>query len=205
LDFAESIYPVLRIVKYFSLNSQETPFLYEHLIPPFTIPDSWAWTYLGNIINLISGQDLTPEKYNDNKNGIPYITGASNIENNQVIINRWTTEPKSIAECGDLLITCKGTVGTMVFLQLEKAHVARQIMAIRGNKFVNLEYIEIFLENYIPVLQSQAKSMIPGIPRESILGTIIQLPPLVEQARIAEKIHELNGLIDKLADFIAQN
>ena len=48
---------------------------------PFDIPDSWEWVRLGTVIELQSGQDMTPDKYNDCGKGIPYITGASNIEN----------------------------------------------------------------------------------------------------------------------------
>ncbi len=80
---------------------------------PFEIPENWAWCRLGAIIELISGQDQPPSGYNDHQKGIHYITGASNIENEKIIINRWTESPKSIATNGDLLITCKGTVGTI--------------------------------------------------------------------------------------------
>ena len=54
---------------------------------PFDIPDSWEWVRLGTVIELQSGQDMTPDKYNDCGKGIPYITGASNIENGNVLIN----------------------------------------------------------------------------------------------------------------------
>ena len=57
---------------------------------PFDIPDSWEWVRLGTVIELQSGQDMTPDKYNDCGKGIPYITGASNIENGILLINRWT-------------------------------------------------------------------------------------------------------------------
>ena len=169
---------------------------------PFKIPDNWVWCRLGEIITLISGQDLTANKYNSMQKGIPYITGASNIDNDNVIINRWTDLPRTIAYKGDLLITCKGTIGLMAFLTTAHAHIARQIMAIRGRK-TNLNYIMIFLKTNLTKLQSQAKSMIPGIDRENILTANIPLPPLEEQERIVEKIKSLNNLIDNLFKFTA--
>ena len=75
-------------------------------------------------------------------------------------------------------------------------------MAIRGRK-TNLNYIMIFLKTNLTKLQSQAKSMIPGIDRENILTANIPLPPLEEQERIVEKIKSLNNLIDNLFKFTA--
>ena len=156
---------------------------------PFEIPDSWEWVRLGNIINLLSGQDLTPEKYNDDRKGIPYITGASNFSNENITVNRWTLSPKVIAQQGDLLITCKGTIGEMAFLQYEQAHIARQIMAIRTFKKKYIKYIKFCLDTYITNLNASAKSMIPGISRNDLLKIIMPFPPLAEQERIIKQIN----------------
>ena len=94
---------------------EETPIAEDE--KPFEIPESWVWCSLGNVISLLSGRDLAPQDYNENNNGIPYITGASNFENNSLLINRWTTKPVTISKYGDLLITCKGTIGTMALGQ----------------------------------------------------------------------------------------
>ena len=55
---------------------------------PFEIPKGWEWSKLSNVIELLSGQDFIPEKYNSSNQGIPYITGASNIVNGNLVINR---------------------------------------------------------------------------------------------------------------------
>ena len=133
------------------------------------IPKSWTWVRFENIIELISGQDLSKDSYNANGEGIPYITGASNIDCDKVIINRWTKTPKSIALAGDLLLTCKGTVGHIATLREEKVHIARQIMAIRSSYGVNQSYIQLFLRSYVTQLKSSVNGIIPGIAREDVL------------------------------------
>lgn len=164
----------------------------------FDIPDTWKWVKLGEVITLQSGQDLKRTEYNDSKEGIPYITGASNInDNGEIIINRWTDVPKAYANSGDLLLTCKGTVGKMAFLEYDKVHIARQIMAIK-TYYIDTRYIKYFLETQILNLKNKAKSMIPGIERNNVLNLLLPLPPLKEQYRIVKKIEELLIYCSKL-------
>lgn len=163
---------------------------------PFEIPEGWKWVRLNSVISLLSGSDLTPDKYNSQCKGIPYITGASNIEGNSIIINRWTEYPNNIAHCGDLLLTCKGTVGKTSILAEKEVHIARQIMAITA-VLVDTVFIQRFIECQVDNLKSKAKSMIPGIERENVLKLAFPLPPLAEQKRIVAKIEELLPLIER--------
>ncbi|MUV38775.1 Type I site-specific deoxyribonuclease [Lentibacillus sp. JNUCC-1] len=157
---------------------------------PFEIPDSWELVRLGDIIELISGQDMPSSMYNEKEKGIPYITGASNIKESKVIINRWIESPRSVALEGDLLLTCKGTVGETAILCEKKVHIARQLMAIRPI-LCDVNYLEFFINSYINKLKKKAKSMIPGINRKDVLEIIIPLPPLQEQNRIVNGIEEI--------------
>ena len=166
---------------------------------PFDIPDSWEWVRLGTVIELESGQDLTPDKYNDCGKGIPYITGASNIENGNVLINRWTEYGRAFAYCGDVLLTCKGTVGTMAVLQEPQVHIARQIMAIRPISELYVPYIQLVLETLVEDLKAAAKSMIPGIAREDVLQSLFPVPPVSEQKRIVHKVSELSPCLEQYA------
>ena len=162
---------------------------------PFEIPDSWEWVRLSSVIELQSGQDMTPDKYNSKQLGIPYITGASNIINGLVVINRWTENGKAFAYKGNLLLTCKGTVGSMAILNEPKVHIARQIMAVRSFSGIDILYVKTVLETLIPTLKASAKSMIPGIAREDVLHSLLPLPPTAEQGRIVQQIETLFGFI----------
>ena len=161
---------------------------------PFEIPENWAWSRLSNLVILLSGRDLEPSQYNSVSNGIPYMTGASNFRNGNLIKNRWTETPIVISILGDLLITCKGTIGEMSFNTIGDIHIARQIMALRSS-FVNLKYIQYYLSANIQELQKQANSMIPGISRDTLLNALVPLPPLIEQARIVSKIKQLASIM----------
>lgn len=163
------------------------------------LPDSWVWANLGEVIELLSGRDLTPEQYSDLPAGIPYITGASNFNNGSLSITRWTERPVTIAHRGDLLITCKGTIGDLAVLEEPEAHVARQVMAISCMQ-VRRDYVAAFLEYSVSTLKAQAKSMIPGISRDMLLRSPLPLPPLAEQERIISKLDEVLPLIDQLAE-----
>ena len=163
---------------------------------PFDIPESWEWVRLGSVIELQSGQDMTPDKYNSNGQGIPYITGASNIENGKLLINRWTDYGRAFAYSGDILLTCKGTVGAMIILQESKVHIARQIMAVRPIGEVYVPYIKLVLETLVENLRAAAKSMIPGIAREDVLQSLFPIPPFDEQHRIVHRFLDIEPLLE---------
>lgn len=180
--------------KYWEKNSKIEKDITDEI--PFEMPDSWVWCRLSNLVLLLSGRDLELTQYNSVSNGIPYMTGASNFKNGILIKNRWTDTPIVISVLGDLLITCKGTIGEMAFNTIGDIHIARQIMAIRSS-FVDLNYIQYYLSANLQVLQRQANSMIPGISRGTLLNAIVPLPPLMEQARIVAIIKHLASIMSR--------
>ena len=167
---------------------------------PFEVPNNWRWTVLGDYLELISGQDFPPEKYNNNQAGIPYVIGASNIDNEQLIINRWTEHPSVYSNYNDLLVVCKGAgVGKMAINNIGKVHIARQIQAVRTfTNCINIYYIKAVIKNDIESIISNANGLIPGLKRELLLSLQIPLPPLNEQHRIVAEIERRFALIDQI-------
>ena len=166
---------------------------------PFEIPESWKWVRLGNAISLLSGTDFKPEEYNDHAKGIPYITGASSLSETGVLVNRWTETPRVIAENGDVLLVCKGSgYGKTVICDIDQAHIARQIMAIKKLNSINMQYVMMFLKANLQQIKANGQGVIPGIDRGSVLSMCFPLPPIAEQKRIVARLEELLPLCERL-------
>ena len=155
---------------------------------PFELPEGWAFIRLKIAWELISGRDLSPSEYNDKNDGIPYITGASNFKNGHISLVRWTPVPQVITRRGDLLLTCKGTIGEIAHNNFGEAHIARQIMAIRNIYSLNVDFLALCIEYSMTKIKQAAKGLIPGISREDILNLVIPIPPTKEQENICNKL-----------------
>ena len=163
---------------------------------PFNLPPKWCWCRLKNIIDLLSGRDLTPQNYNDKGGRYPYITGASNFDKSKLIINRWTDAPEVISIPNDVLLTCKGTIGEIAINSVGEIHIARQIMALRPSPSIIKEYLATVLQSMINHIKLEANGLIPGISRDVILELLIPIPPLAEQQRIVQAIAQYNSILE---------
>ena len=154
--------------------------------PIFT--DKWEAGKLDEYILLVSGQDLSPEQYTDKEDVYPYITGASSLNSEGIILNRWIHTPTQIVKRGDILLVCKGSgVGQLTVLSnIDKAHIARQIMGIRANNAESQLFIYHYLSRLMTELKKRSTGIIPGIDRKSILSLHISIPSLQEQQKIAK-------------------
>ena len=170
---------------------------------PFELPEGWSFMRLKSAWELISGRDLSPSEYNDESNGIPYITGASNFENGQISVVRWTPVPQVFTHEGDLLLTCKGTIGEIALNKFGEAHIARQIMAIRNTYNLNVAFLSLCIEWSMEEIKQAAKGLIPGISREDILNLILPVPPVEHQKKIVRCVQtcseKLNAIFQALS------
>ena len=165
---------------------------------PFELPEGWAFIRLNTAWELISGRDLSPSEYNDKNDGIPYITGASNFKNGHISFVRWTPVPQVITRSGDLLLTCKGTIGEIAHNNFGEAHIARQIMAIRNIYSLNVDFLALCIEYSMTKIKQAAKGLIPGISREDILNLVIPIPPTKEQENICNKLKATFSAIEHI-------
>lgn len=153
------------------------------------LPEGWVLVNFCTICELLSGRDLQKSEYSDGETGIPYIIGASNFDNGNIIIERWTNNPQIISIKNDILLTCKGTVGELAFNTCGDVHIARQVMAIRNKTTILPEYLMLLMKYSINNVKQKAKGLIPGISREDITNLYFLIPPLKEQERILKRVH----------------
>ena len=153
-----------------------------------------------DIGQLLSGRDLANDECNSEKMGLPYLIGASNIEGNNFSFIRWTEKPQVISQMGDILISCKGTIGTIVKNDIGDMHIARQFMAIRPNtNCITSDYLHICLITAIEEIKKDARGVIPGISRDDILTKVFTIPPLNEQRRIVAEMNLYYRVFDNIS------
>lgn len=171
---------------------------------PYKVPQNWIFVRLGSIITLISGRDVATDQCNDMQVGIPYILGASNLDNEMFKIERWIENPVVVSNAGDILLSVKGTIGKIYLQTEDEINISRQIMALRALENVQKGYLKCFLVAIAELLKESGNGLIPGISRRLIQNQTFPLPPLAEQQRIVDRIESLFAKLDQ-AKKLVQN
>lgn len=167
------------------------------------LPNGWKKSKIGETCSLLSGQDFPPNLYGNEEKGMPYITGASNFAGNHIILNRWTEHPKNIAKKGDILLVCKGSgFGITAIADFEKAHIARQVMALQKLNGVDRDFLYQVISMNVRNIKQKGCGLIPGIDRKTVLNIEYLLPPLEEQKKIAATLSVWDSAIEKMEKLI---
>jgi type I restriction enzyme S subunit len=149
----------------------------------------------------VSGVHLAPDEY-DVDGEVPYFTGPSDFSNDVNAISKWTTESTNIARRGDTLITVKGSgCGELMFLELPKVAMGRQLMAARPKNCAE-RFVLYLLETKRKRFEDLASgNLIPGLSRGDILDLELPLPKEeAEQHRIADCLSSLDATITAQAE-----
>lgn len=152
---------------------------------------------LGDVAEIVMGQSPPGDAVNPD-GGVPLLNGPTEFGEHNPIPLQYTTEPKRIAEVGDILFCVRGsTTGRMNWADQEYA-IGRGIAAIRHSTNASLQpFVRAVIETRLPTLLKQATgSTFPNVSRHHL--THIPYPPLHldEQRKIAEVLGALNARIE---------
>ncbi|MCT7841478.1 MAG: restriction endonuclease subunit S, partial [Lactobacillus crispatus] len=169
---------------------------------PFDIPDSWEWVRLGNVGLLKNGK--TPKKEDISSDNIyPYFKVKDMNNNNLYMENvkNWVGEkysrqvmPKNtiiFPKNGGAILTAKKRIlsqDSLVDLNTGGLIPYNDL----NHKFIFYLFLSLDIKDFVK------GSAVPTINSKKLKETLVPLPPLEEQSRIAAKIAQLFALLRKV-------
>ena len=172
---------------------------------PFEVPESWCWTTLGEIGNWQAG--ATPSRMRKDYYGgnIPWLK-TGDLTDGYIYEIPETITDKALEETsvklnptGSVLIAMYGaTIGKIGILTFP-ATTNQACCACVDYKAVTQKYLFNFLlshkEEFVKMGGGGAQ---PNISKEKIISTLIPIPPIAEQNRIADEIERLITFIEAI-------
>ncbi len=178
---------------------------------PFSIPESWKWVRLGDILKyLTDGSHFSPPATSE---GLPYVnvkdvswSGEIDLKNSKKISQKsykQLVDNDCQPSVGDVLFSKDGTVGKCAVVY-EGGFVVLSSLAILKNmpEFIVPEYLRTSLIS--PSIQDQALASKTGSALRRIIlaklqSIIVPIPHIAEQKRIVAKVDSIFALIDQLS------
>ena len=177
---------------------------------PFDLPDSWEWRRLGSILQkLTDGTHSTPKYV---KQGIPFIS-VKDISSGKLLFD--STKHITIEEhcelykrCdpqrGDILLSKVGTTGIPVIVDTDiEFSLFVSVAQLRfSHDLLDAEYLILLLKS--PLVQKQCTENTRGVGNKNwvmrdIANTLIAIPPLSEQRRIAKFFGQIAPYIERIS------
>ena len=184
--------------KYWEKNGKDMTCIEDEI--PFEIPSSWAWCRMQTCTDIIGGYAF--KSYDLKALSGTRVIRISDISENGLVnknIVRYNGKEdlkQYLIKQNDILIAMTGgTVGKSLLLKelVKEPLLLNQRVAIIRNKWINVEFLNIFLHSpYIRLIIDKRKnSTNDNISMSDLNGFLIPIPPLKEQCRIVEKFENV--------------
>ncbi len=172
---------------------------------PFEIPNTWEWVRMGYVGSWGAGstpQRGNPKYYN---NGTILWLKTGELNNDVVYDTVEKITEKALQECslrlnkiGDVLIAMYGaTIGKIAIVGKEMTTNQACCGCSPYNGLYNRYLFYYLMANKTTFIQQGEGGAQPNISRDKLIHFLMPLPPLNEQKRIAQKIEEIQPLIEK--------
>lgn len=144
---------------------------------------------LGSICELVMGQSPSSDTYNADGEGLPFYQGNADFGEKNPIPHVWCTEPKKVAEKGDILISVRAPIGA-INIASEQCCIGRGVAAIRPR----LDFISAdFLMHQLLASRKKLELMGTGstfkaVGKKALNGFAISVYPKGDQDIIADQL-----------------
>jgi type I restriction enzyme S subunit len=180
---------------------------------PFSIPDSWVWCRLGDIIKESPKNGYSPKAVSHPTNIKTLKLGATtsgkfNQDECKYIDEYIAPDSFLWLKKNDILIQRSNSldyVGVSAIYDGEDNQFIYPdlMMKIQMMQNVSIEFSYLLLSSqmtreYFRSLAKGAQKSMPKINQGVVLNTLFALPPLAEQKTIVEKVDKLMNIIDRL-------
>ena len=180
---------------------------------PFELPQNWEWSRLQTICYPITdGTHKTPT-YSDS--GYIFLS-AKNITTGKINWNDIMYIPKSLHDelysrvspkINDILLAKNGTTGVAAIVDREcefDIYVTLALLRVVNNNISSQYLLKIIASDTIQdYFKSSLKGIgVPNLHLEHIRTTLIPIPPINEQNKIAERIYQYYSLLDSIVQNI---
>ena len=190
--------------KYWEKNGKDMTCIEDEI--PFEIPSSWAWCRMQTCTDIIGGYAF--KSYDLKALSGTRVIRISDISENGLVnknIVRYNGKEdlkQYLIKQNDILIAMTGgTVGKSLLLKelVKEPLLLNQRVAIIRNKWINVEFLNIFLHSpYIRLIIDKRKnSTNDNISMSDLNGFLIPIPPLKEQCRIVEKFENVASIMSR--------
>ena len=162
--------------------------------------NNWRTLLLKDFTTIIMGQSPPSNSYNSFGQGLPFFQGKAEFAELNPVVVKWCSNPKKIAEIGDILISVRAPVGSLNIADT-MCCIGRGLAAIRYTQCYKFLYYRLMLS------KGDLEKKGTGTTFKAISGDVlrnleIHMPPLEMQHRIVEKIEELFSELDKGIEYL---
>ena len=152
---------------------------------------------LKDVCEINMGQSPESEYYNDKAQGLPFFQGNADFGELYPSVRIWCSEPKKIAQVGDILMSVRAPIGAMNIANVVCC-IGRGLASIKVRDIAFLKYIWYALKSKAEELQSKGTGSTFKAINKAVLEELeISVPSIEEQQRIADELDKVSGLIEK--------
>lgn len=172
---------------------------------PFDIPENWMWVRFLDILDIRDGTHDTPQYV---PKGVPLITGK-NISKGYLDFSTAKQisyedakkiNKRSKVDYNDIIFAMIGTIGNPIIIKENVLFSIKNVALLKHfSDLIDMDYVLSYLYWFMKEMNNTAVGVAQKfVSLGTIRSSIIPLPPLAEQKRIADKVSALFAQLDAI-------